>query len=249
MMGNLSIDMFVMRKKKSTYITALLVFACALVGSLLIKYAGSGDASEGTFTNLLVQSGTLAFMFLGIFYSMFLGSDLKNGFIKNTAGTVKNRTVYILSKEITLAVYTIVGIAVLTLGSFIFSTLFLNGTKNFELMPFVKYIGTAYLLLVGFTSFITFLVFSVRNTVAPMVIGILLTSGTAVNIIYNPVEMLLSKADVNFDFKYISAAKNLLALTAETSNKDMLIACAVAVGHIIVFNILTKIVMDKKDIA
>lgn len=249
MMGNLSIDMFVMRKKKSTYITALLVFACALVGSLLIKYAGSGDASEGTFTNLLVQSGTLAFMFLGIFYSMFLGSDLKNGFIKNTAGTVKNRTVYILSKEITLAVYTIVGIAVLTLGSFIFSTFFLNGTKNFELMPFVKYIGTAYLLLVGFTSFITFLVFTIRNTVAPMVIGVLLTSGAGVNIIYTPIEVLLGKAGVNFDFIYISCVKNLMLLNTDTSGKDMLIACAVAVGHIIVFNTLTKLVMQKKDIA
>ena len=34
MLGNLSIDMFVMRKKKSTYFTALLVFASVLVESL-----------------------------------------------------------------------------------------------------------------------------------------------------------------------------------------------------------------------
>lgn len=242
--------MFVMRKKKSTYITALLVFACALVGSLLMKYASSGeDTSDLSFTNLMVQSGTLAFMFLGIFYSMFLGSDLKNGFIKNTAGTVKNRMVYVLSKELALAVYTIAGIAVLTLSSFVFSVLILDGTKNFEAVPFVKYLGTMYLLLIGFTSFITFLVFSIRNTVAPMVIGIVLTSGTAVNLIYNTIEMLLAKANINFEFKYISAAKNVLTLNTASSNKDMLIACAVAVGHIIVFNVLTKIVMDKKDIA
>ena len=106
-----------------------------------------------------------------------------------------------------------------------------------------------YLLLIGFSSFITFLVFTIRNTVAPMVIGVLLTSGAGVNIIYTPIEVLLGKAGVNFDFRYISCVKNLLLLNTDTSGKDMLIACAVAVGHIIVFNTLTKLVMQKKDIA
>lgn len=245
MFGNLSLDMFVMKKKKSTYITALLMFACALLTGMLIR-ANSG---EMTFTELTVQSSSLAALFIGIYYVMFLGSDIKNGFIKNTAGTVKSSMVYILSKEITLAVYTIVGIAALTLGSFILSALLLDGTKGFEAVPFIKYLGVMYLLFIGFSSFITFLVFTIRNTVAPMVIGVLLTSGAGVNIIYTPIEVLLGKAGVNFDFRYISCVKNLMLLNTDTSGKDMLIACAVAVGHIIVFNTLTKLVMQKKDIA
>ena len=115
-------------------------------------------------------------------------------------------------------------------------------------MPFIRHIGILYLLLIGLSSFVTFLVFALRNTIAPMVIILLLTSGTVMNLIYNPIEALLDKAGVRFDFKNISVTSNILDLRND-SNKEMLIACTVGAAYIIVFNVLTKIVMDKKDIA
>lgn len=250
MFGNLSLDMFVLRKKKSTYFTAILIFACVVVASIAIKSAGrSGRLIDTSFMGILVQSSTLAALFLGIFYVMFLGSDLKNGFIKNTAGTVKSRVVYVLSKQFTLAVYSIAASAVLCLGALASSHLFFEGKIGIEAMQFVKYIGVWYLMLLGLTSFVTFLVFAFRNTTAPMVAVLLLTSGTIMSLIYAPVENLLHKVSIKFEFRYICVSANLLNISGSSSNKDLLIAAAVGIGYIAVFNILTKIVMDKKDIA
>ena len=251
MIGNLSLDMFVLRKKKSTYFTALLILACVLLTSMIAKFATFPPESrpDTSFTGLFIGGSGLALLFLSIFYVMFLGSDLKNGFIKNTAGTVHNRVSYIISKQLTLAVYSLVGIAVLSLGSFLCAVIFFDGTKGFEAMPFIRHIAILYLLLLGLSSFITFIVFAVRNTTAPMVVTLLLTSGTVMNLIYEPIKMLLDKAGVKFDFKYISVTSNIIDLRHDLPAKDMLIACAVGVGYIIVFNVLTKIVMDKKDIA
>ena len=251
MLGNLSLDMFVLRKKKSTYLTALLILACVLLASLIAKYASFPPESrpDTSFMGLFIGGSGLALLFVSIFYVMFLGSDLKNGFIKNTAGTSNSRISYILSKEITLAVYSIAGIAVMSLGSLLCAVVLFDGTKGFEAMPYIRHIGILYLLLLGLSSFITFLVFALRNTTAPMVITLLLTSGTAMSLIYDPIKMLLDKAGVNFEFKYISVTSNLLNIRNDSSGKDMLIACAVGIGYIILFNVLTKIIMDKKDIA
>ena len=251
MLGNLSLDMFVLRKKKSAYFTALLILACVLLTSMIAKYSTfpPENQPDTSFIGLFIAGSALAFLFVSIFYVMFLGSDLKNGFIKNTAGTSKSRISYILSKELTLAVYSIAGLAVLSLGSLLCAVIFFDGTKGFEAMPYIRHIGILYLLLIGLCSFITFLVFAFRNTTAPMVITLLLTSGTVMNLIYNPIEMLLDKAGVKLNFRYISVTSNIIGLRNDSTSKDMLIACAVGIGYIIVFNVLTKIVMDKKDIA
>ena len=156
---------------------------------------------------------------------------------------------YVISKQFTLAVYTIAAAAVLCLGALASTHLFFDGKVGVEAMQFLKLLSVWYLLLIGLTSFVTFLVFTFRNTTAPMVAVLLLTSGTVMSLIYSPVENLLHKVGTKFEFRYISISANLLSLSDSSSNKDLLIAAAVGIGYIVVFNILTKIVMDKKDIA
>jgi hypothetical protein len=218
---------------------------------MIAKFASFPPESQPdtSFIGLFIGGSGLALLFLGIFYVMFLGSDLKNGFIKNTAGAVHNRASYILSKELTLAVYSLVGIAVLSLGSFLCAVIFFDGTKGFEAAQFIRHIAVLYLLFIGLSSFVTFLVFALRNTTAPMIITLLLTSGTVTSLIYGPIETLLKKSGVKFEFSYISVTANLMNLRTDSSSREMLIACAVGAAYIIVFNVLTKIVMDKKDIA
>ena len=213
MSGSLSLDMFVLRKKKSTYLTALLVFAYAVVASIALRSATNQEVPVDTsFMGILLQSAGLASLFLGMFFVMFIGSDLKNGFIKNTAGTVKSRMSYILSKQLVLAVYTLAGIAVLSLGSFLCAVIFFDGTKGFGAAEFIRHIAVLYLLFIGLSSFVTFLVFALRNTTAPMIITLLLTSGTVMNLIYSPIETLLDKAGIKFEFSYISVTANLMNL-------------------------------------
>ena len=251
MFGNLSLDMFVLRKKKSTYFTALLVLASVLLTSMIAKFSTfpPENQPDTSFTGIFISGTVLSLLFISIFYVMYLGSDLKNGFIKNTAGTVKSRMSYILSKQLVLAVYTLAGIAVLSLGSFLCAVIFFDGTKGFEAAQFIRHIAVLYLLFIGLSSFVTFLVFALRNTTAPMIITLLLTSGTVMSLIYSPIETLLDKAGIKFEFSYISVTANLMNLRTDSSSREMLIACAVGAAYIIVFNVLTKIVMDKKDIA
>jgi len=250
MFGNINLDMFVMRKKKSAYIIAVLMFGTAVLFSLVSRFApDEGGNVPVTFMDIFDSSMHLSFMLLGIFYVMFLGSDIKDGYIKNIAGSVRSRMGYIFSKLTAVAVYTIIAIAVTAVGSFAFSALLLDGAKGFEAMQFCKYLGTMFILLMGFAALVSFFIFFFRSTTVSMVMSIIISGYVLNNLFYQLIEMLLKKLKIDFDLGYISVSKQMLALNAESADKELFTACAVGIGYIVVFTFLNKIAMSKKDIA
>ncbi len=252
MNGIIGLDLFVMRKKISTYITAAMMLLSTAGFCFLEKLMiSSGQETEGArnFNAALVSGITSAILIFGVFFVLFLGSDLKDGYIKNIAGSTKSRIGYIISKEIALAVYIVAGLAIVSLGAFLGSVLFLDGTQGFEALQFCKYLGVVFLLMLGFAVLMTFVVFLLRSTTGSMVIAVIVGSNLFANTAYRLIGMLLSKLDIEFNFAYISVTTQITSLRTDSSDKDMLIACAVAAGYIVIFNILTKAVMDKKDIA
>ena len=252
MFNSFGLDMFVMRKKKSSYITAVLIFATAILFCLVYKFSAAAQAAErpATFMDVLNDSLHLSFMFFGIFYVMFLGSDIKDGYIKNIAGSVKSRMGYLLSKQAALAVYTLISIAITAAGAFVFSALMLDGAaEGFEVMTFLKYIVTVFILFMGFSSLISFCVFFLRGTTVAMIFSVIISGYILNNSIYRLIEMLLNKFKINFDLAYISVSKQMIALDIGSSDKAMFTACAVGLGYIAVFGLLGNLVLNKKDIA
>ena len=115
MNGIIGLDLFVMRKKISTYITAAMMLLSTAGFCFLEKLMiSSGQETEGArnFNAALVSGITSATLIFAVFFVLFLGSDLKDGYIKNIAGSTKSRIGYIISKEIALAVYIVAGLAI-----------------------------------------------------------------------------------------------------------------------------------------
>ena len=251
MLGNISLDMFVMRKKKSSYVIALLMFGAAVVFSLIEKVTmsnGSED-TDGTFISVFSSNVSTCCLFFGIFFVMFACTDLKNGYIKNIAGSVSSRMGYILSKETALAVYILLALALNALGAVVGSTLFLNGIGDLDASDFLVYTAELYVLLLGFMSLIVFFVFLMRNSTGPMIIAVLLGTNLFGNTFYRLIAMLLAKADIEFKSNYISVSGQLASVRPGADGKDILVTIAVGAAYIVIFNLLTWIAMEKKDIA
>lgn len=251
MLGNISLDMFVMRKKKSAYVTALLMFAAAVVFSLIekIMMANGSEGADGTFSSVFTSNLSFCYVVFAVFFVMFAGADLKNGYIKNIAGSVSSRIGYVLSKEAALAVYILLALVLNVLGAFIGSTLFLNGSAGLDVTDFMICLAELYVLLLGFMSLIVFFVFLLRNSTGPMIIAVLLGTNLFGNTFYRLIAMLLAKADIEFNFNYISVTGQLASVKPGAGSSDILITFAVGAAYILIFNLLTHIVMEKKDIA
>ena len=61
--------------------------------------------------------------------------------------------------------------------------------------------------------------------------------------------MLLAKADIEFNSNYISVSGQLASVRPGADGKDILVTIAVGAAYIVIFNLLTWIAMEKKDIA
>lgn len=116
-------------------------------------------------------------MFLVVFVTGFAGSEWRNGFLKNIAGQVKNRSSLILGKFAVTAIFTTVMIAAAVLSTMLGSRIFLgyinfNGTAQGILFLVVQI-----LLHIGYGMFILFLFQVTGSAIATMLSGILIAAG------------------------------------------------------------------------
>lgn len=242
---------FVMRKKQSTYIIPMILFLFGVLSAYAQSTAESSAASLGEcwFPLIFGYSADVAMLMCGISSVLFLRADLNDGFIKNIAGNVKSDFQYFVPKIIILAVNNILLLLSLAAGALLGCCLFLNGLEQFEALAFFKYSGTLALMVTGISVLLTFVVFTLRNSSVPMAFAVVLCSGMFYNLFYGLLTVLLSKMDIEADFSTISITMKLAMLSPFAADQEMLSACILAVGYILVFGLLTKLVLAKKDTA
>lgn len=242
---------FVMRKKTSTYVILAIIFAFSVLTGFINKIDASEEPSEFpcAFTEIFSSCVGIAMLICGIYAVMYLGADLKEGFIKNITGNIRSRMDYIVPRASALAVFNFAVLMSLTAGSLVGSTVFLNGLTDFEAVPFLKFFGALCLLLTGYAMLLAFLVCFIRNTSGPMALAVFFGSGMFYNLFYGLLGMLLSKMGIEFDFSNVSVTMQIIFLRPNASNQEFLTACIIALSYILIFGFFTKLAVTKKDIA
>lgn len=244
-------NLFLLRHRASTYILSAILLLFALLSGYVESLSTATDFSDSGcgFTRLFSTCGSLSMLLCAIGNVLLLGEDFKNGFIKNIAGIVRSRMHYLVPKAITLVILDLTILFGAAVGSMLGSILFLNGIQSFDAAQFFGYLGALTLLLAGFAMLLMFFVFLTRSSAASMAIAVFLGSGMFYSIFYSLLEIILDKLDITFNFAYVSVTMQIGFLSPSATGKELLTACAIAAGYILVFGFLSKLVLSKKDIA
>lgn len=201
MTNTIKMDLCRMVKSISTW----MVYASAILlmfSTLYVRYSGIlGNQTEKVPLYELagnVQSGVML-IFVVIFSALFVNAEHRTGFIKNIAGQVHHRGVLILSKVVSVAVFTLILFLSIFAVVVLSSQLFAGGVNSSELPGLLNYLGMQVLLHIAFGSVIICIVTLFRSSAAGMTAGILLAVGFG-SPVYTVADMLLHKIGVNGNF-------------------------------------------------
>lgn len=188
-------------------------------------------------------------MFLVVFIVLFAGNESRTGFIKNIACQVRHRYELVLGKLLSIAVFTAAMLAATVLSIMLGSGLFFGYVHMQDFGKFMAFLGTQFLLHVGYGSFILMLVYLLQNAVASLIAGILIAAGilqvadaVLLNIVpaFNEIE--------NFSVMNYLTSGNVALVSATSGNEVYFRAVIIAAVTLAVMACLGGIIMEKRDI-
>lgn len=187
--------------------------------------------------------GGLILVFLTIFITIFVHAEEGSGFVKNIARQSKHKRSIIISKLPAIIAYTIVVLLV-----YIAITIILMKMLNPDYplgfsVELLGFIGGETLLAISFASLISFLTTIMRSTALGMTVGMLLATGMG-TLITNGIEILIDNA---IDVDQYTIIGNIMMLPFEIVTEDYVRAILVGVVWFIVWNVLSVIVVEKRD--
>ncbi len=188
-------------------------------------------------------------MFLTVFVVYFAGSEGRNSFMKNIIGQVKNRAFLVISKFITISIYTALMIIAAMFATMLGSQMFFGYASLAGISQGLYFLLIQILLHIGYGMFVLLLYYITRSSVATMLSGILIAAGILqfVDAILLAVfERLKSVTDFSILNYTTSGYVGVLPL-----NGDEIIfmrAGAVAVCAIVLMNIFSSIIIQKRDL-
>lgn len=188
-------------------------------------------------------------MFLTVFVVYFAGSEGRNSFMKNIVGQVKNRAFLVISKFITISIYTALMIIAAMFATMLGSQMFFGYASLAGISQGLYFLLIQILLHIGYGMFVLLLYYITRSSVATMLSGILIAAGILqfVDAILLAVfERLKSVTDFSILNYTTSGYVGVLPL-----NGDEIIfmrAGAVAVCAIVLMNIFSSIIIQKRDL-
>jgi ABC-2 type transport system permease protein len=199
--------------------------------------------------SVMLSSAILLF-FTGIFAVLFVCGENSTGFIKNIISCTKKRRYVILSKTVVMSIFvvleTIILLIALSIGSSIFhSSVSMKLSLSFR---FLQYVGLQCLLHIAFAIIIIMISVIVRSTAISMMTSIGLSSGLGSLIISYLSMLKIGSFHVGENLVKYFVTTNVQALTSQFT-KDMGIrVLMVSLAAILLYNIISCVVMDKRDI-
>ena len=146
------------------------------IGSVNPKWCNGNEISLMDLVAVNIKS-KLLLMFLVVFITYFVGSEGRNGFIKNIAGQVRNRSSLILGKFIAIGIFTIVMIVAAVFSTMLGSLIFLGYVNFVGIKQGLIFLVVQILLHIGYGMFILLLFNVTRSSIATMLSGILIAAG------------------------------------------------------------------------
>ena len=208
-----------------------------------------GDIEIGSIISVEMRSALLAILCL-IFTALFINAEQKNGYIKNIAGQFPRREKLVASKFIAIAFQIFLMMLVFIIG-IIVSGFVLWGNRFYlgSSAPILRYLGSQYLLHLGFAALTMLLCMLTRSSAFSMTSGILLCSGLAVPV-YAVVNKIVSdmKPGLKFDINHYVLDGNITMMTLGSASDVLVRGAVVGAAFAIVSVILSMIMIKKRDV-
>lgn len=208
-----------------------------------------GDIEIGSIISVEMRSALLAILCV-IFTALFINAEQKNGYIKNIAGQFPRREKLVAPKFIAIAFQIFLMMLVFIIG-IIVSGFVLWGNRFYlgSSAPILRYLGSQYLLHLGFAALTMLLCMLTRSSAFSMTSGILLCSGLAVPV-YAVVNKIVSdmKPGLKFDINHYVLDGNITMMTLGSASDVLVRGAVVGAAFAIVSVILSMIMIKKRDV-
>lgn len=211
------------------------------------EWAGKIDFSK--LISIDTTGMTLALL-CAIFVPLFVNAEQKNGYIKNIAGQLPNRSALVLSKLVAVAVQVLVIFATYILSMAILGKIFWGADLGLESVGgFAKMVSLHYLLHVSFATVIMALTIFLRGSGLAMTYGIL-ASSTMTSLVYVLVDTLLHKCGISDKFSVGNyAIENCIGIVSpDLAGKDLARVLVVGIAFLVAFAAAAMAVMQKRDV-
>ena len=208
-----------------------------------------GPIEAGEVISTQLRSGILVLVCV-IFTALFVNAEHRNGYIKNIAGQFPRRGMLVLSKLAAIALQVLLMLILFTAATALSgwicwgSRLYLDSFSS--LLPFL---GTQYLLHLGFSALILFLCVLTRSSAFSMVIGLLACCGALI-----PVYSLVNQAVYNiqpgwnFDISRYMLDGNISMAGIGAGGGVLLRAVLVSCAFLVIFTAAAMALMKKRDV-
>ena len=192
--------------------------------------------------------GKFIALFMVIFAILYSTADMTSGFVKNIAGQVRNREGLVISKAVSLFLYTILTLLLFTGVQMLSNALFFDEFVFGPAKEFFQYAGLQILLHFALLMIVMCIAVVLRNNVISMTIGVLLCMNVLV-IFYSFLDRLIAKMKIqDFEIMKYTVTGNMMFLETNVTAKMAVTAVAVSVGFSIVMLGICSMVFKKRDI-
>ncbi len=188
-------------------------------------------------------------MFLTVFIVYFAGSEGRNSFMKNIVGQVKNRAFLVMSKFITISIYTVLVIIGAMFATMLGSRMFFGYMSFAGMSQGIIFLLIQILLHIGYGMFVLLLYHITRSSVATMLSGILIAAGILqfIDAILLAVFTHLKSA-AGFSILNYTTSGNVGTLPLSGNETIYMRAGIVAVCAIVLMNILSSTIIQRRDL-
>ena len=233
MRNALSMDLYRLRKTKSSYITYFIFIAFLALSMFMIKTSvDSGYYQiDGKISNVIeiMTTGNSILFLLVIFVAMFINAEFSSGYIKNIMGDIPKKRNYVLSKFVTIMLYTALYLLTAVIIAVVGAKVLLDYNDWGNIGKTLLYLGIVYLLNVSFCCIMIFITILLRNSAASTSVGVIYTLMIG-SLLYQLINYLVAKISEvdNFDVRKYFVYGNLCILNSSSNTEDFIRAVVVA---------------------
>lgn len=192
--------------------------------------------------------GKFIALFIAIFTILFSNADLNSGFVKNTAGQVKNRFGLVAAKSVAIVVYTVLTLILYLLLEAVCARVLFGYLEWGDVGGFLSYFFSQAVLHCAFMLILMAISIILKSNVISMLLGVCLCMNMTM-ILYGMLNLLLQKVGMkNFDFMSHTITGKISMLPMDISRGELYSAIIIAVVFIVCALGFAGIVFEKRDV-
>ena len=192
--------------------------------------------------------GKFIALFIAIFTVIFSNADLNSGFVKNTAGQVRNRFGLVAAKTVAVVLYTILTLVIFTILEVISARVLFGYLEWGNVGEFLSYFGIQAVLHCAFMIVLTAVSVILRSNVLSMLLGVCLCMNLTM-MLYGMVNLLIQKLGFeSFDFMAHTVTGTISMIPMEMSGADVRSALIIAAAFTVCALALAGTVFQKRDV-